>query len=107
MATICTITRSMFATDAKPLKVTITNAEGKVVFEQYMSPRTFSTNGLGWNANGKAQMDVTPSTPNMLQVGVNVSIVGSKELPLVESKPAPKAEAPKGSIAGIVSAKAS
>ena len=72
--TTCPITRAEFRAGAKPLTVTIAGAplaaEGK----------EFSTGSLGWYLNGKTTVEVN-GTPVAVQIGLNLTIVGSKELP--------------------------
>jgi hypothetical protein len=43
-------------------------------------PREFSTGSLGWNINGKLVVQIG-ETPVTVQVGLNLTLVGSKELP--------------------------
>jgi hypothetical protein len=42
--------------------------------------KEFSTGSFGWYLNGKVTLDVG-GTPVNVQVGVNLTVVGSKELP--------------------------
>jgi hypothetical protein len=42
--------------------------------------KEFSTGSLGWFLNGKTTMDVGGKTVTV-QIGLNMTIVGSKELP--------------------------
>ena len=42
--------------------------------------KEFSTGSLGWYLNGKATIDVG-GTSVTVQIGMNMTIVGSKELP--------------------------
>lgn len=73
--TTCPITRQQFSDNAKPLSLVI---EGQNI---PLSPKQFSTNSFGWNAMGKIQVMVD-GVPCTVQVGLNLTIVGSKELPL-------------------------
>lgn len=71
----CPITRAQFRESAKPVKVVI---DGK---EHDAEVKEFSTNSLGWNLNTKISIQVAGvNVP--VQVGLNLTIVGSKELPL-------------------------
>lgn len=70
----CPITRADFRSHAKPVVVKI----GEV--ELIADPREFSTKSLGWNLNGKITLRVG-ETPVTVQVGLNLTIVGSKDLP--------------------------
>src|SRR5580692_11656860 len=79
--TECNTTRSYFASEAKPLIVEIRDQSGKVLHRETIMPRTFATGSLGWNANAKVAFDMTPSTPVKCQLGLNLTIANSKELP--------------------------
>jgi hypothetical protein len=70
----CPITRAQFRQSARPIKVVI---DGK---EHDAEVKEFSTGSLGWNINSKITLQVGGvSVP--VQVGLNLTIVGSKELP--------------------------
>src|SRR5262249_24252569 len=70
----CPITRAQFRKDAKAVKVVI---DGK---EHDAEVKEFSTGSLGWNINSNITLQVGGvSVP--VQVGLNLTIVGSKELP--------------------------
>ena len=86
--TTCPITRGDFRGKAKPVTVTIGNVP--LVAEV----KEFSTGSLGWYLNGKTTVEVN-GTPVSVQIGLNLTIVGSKELPKdqVESEPAEAAVA--------------
>ncbi len=49
--------------------------------------KEFSTGSLGWHHNGKITVEVG-GTVVTVQVGLNLTVVGSKELPAEESKQA-------------------
>jgi hypothetical protein len=70
----CPITRAEFRTKAKPVNVTIENMTMPATVKE------FSTGSLGWYLNGKTTIDVG-GTPVVVQIGLNLTIVGSKELP--------------------------
>jgi hypothetical protein len=72
--TSCPITRSQFRAKAKPIAVTINNLPFQATVKE------FSTGSLGWNVNGKTIIDID-GTPVSVQIGLNLTIVGSKELP--------------------------
>ena len=42
--------------------------------------KEFSTGSLGWNINDKLQLEVD-GKPVTVQVGLNLTIIGSKDLP--------------------------
>jgi hypothetical protein len=60
--------------NAKPISVTINNVP------LLADVKEFSTGSLGWYLNGKVSIDVG-GTPVSVQVGMNLTVVGSKELP--------------------------
>jgi hypothetical protein len=68
------ITREQFRTRAKPLAVVI---NGK---EMAAAVKEFSTGSLGWNISDKMQIEID-GKPVMVQIGLNLTIVGSKDLP--------------------------
>ena len=72
--TSCPINRSEFRTNAKPVTVVI--GDQRLVAEV----KEFSTGSLGWYLNGKTTIDVG-GTSVSVQIGMNLTIVGSKELP--------------------------
>jgi hypothetical protein len=72
--TICPISRADFRSKAKPISVTI---GGQSLLAEV---KEFSTGSLGWYLNGKMNIDVN-GTLVAVQIGMNMTIVGSKELP--------------------------
>jgi hypothetical protein len=72
--TTCSISRQHFRDNAKPLEVKI----GDIPF--LAEVKEFSTGSLGWYLNGKTTVNVG-GTPVSVQIGMNITIVGSKELP--------------------------
>jgi hypothetical protein len=72
--TTCSITRQQFRDGAKPVEITINGAP------MLADAREFSTGSLGWYLNGKTVIDVG-GTKVTVQVGINLTVVGSKELP--------------------------
>jgi hypothetical protein len=72
--TTCPITRSEFHGKAKPVPVTINGVPLQAEVKE------FSTGSLGWYLNGKMTVDIG-GTPVSVQIGMNMTIVGSKELP--------------------------
>jgi hypothetical protein len=68
------ISREQFRAGAQPLKVTIAG------FPMTADPKEFSTGSLGWNINGKLQIELAGKLV-MCQVGLNVTLAGSKDLP--------------------------
>jgi hypothetical protein len=72
--TSCPITRQEFRSGAKPVTITINNVPLQAEVKE------FSTGSLGWYLNGKTSIDVG-GTLVSVQIGMNLTIVGSKELP--------------------------
>jgi hypothetical protein len=72
--TSCPVTREQFRAAAKPLAVTIAGVPLSAEVKE------FSTGSLGWYVNGKTMVEIN-GTPVSVQIGLNLTIVGSKELP--------------------------
>ncbi len=72
--TPCPITRGDFRTQAKAISIKINEVPLQA------EPREFSTGSLGWYLNGKMTIDVGGKMVSV-QIGMNLTIVGSKELP--------------------------
>jgi len=70
----CPVTRAQFRQNAKPLIVKIGDREFPAI------PKEFSTGSLGWNVNDKVTVDIG-GTPVTVQIGMNLTLVGSKDLP--------------------------
>lgn len=70
----CPITRDEFREKAQPVEVVINGIP--LVTEV----KEFSTGSLGWYLNGKSTIKVGDKPLNV-QIGLNLTIVGSKELP--------------------------
>lgn len=68
----CPISQSQFVEKAVPLKVVINGQE------QLAEVKQFSTGSFGWNINAKIVVEVD-GKPLSVQVGMNMTIVGSKE----------------------------
>jgi hypothetical protein len=72
--TACPISRADFRSKAKAVQVTINNVP-------HLAPvKEFSTGSLGWYLNGKTTIEID-GVPVAVQIGLNLTIVGSKELP--------------------------
>ena len=75
MAKACPITRAEFRESAPALmKITI---NGK---EYDAEKKEFSTGSLGWNLNAKVSVEIA-GKPVSVQIGLNMTLVGSKDLP--------------------------
>ena len=72
--TTCPITRKQFKDHANPVEVTING------IPLLAEVKEFSTGSLGWYLNGKTTIKIG-ETPVSVQIGMNLTIVGSKELP--------------------------
>jgi hypothetical protein len=72
--TTCAITRGEFTSNAKPVELTING------IPMLAEVKEFSTGSLGWYLNGKTTVKIG-ETPVTVQIGHNMTIVGSKELP--------------------------
>lgn len=71
--TTCPVTRAEFREKAKPVTVMINGIPLQAEVKE------FSTGSLGWYLNGKTMIDVG-GTGVSVQIGMNLTIVGSKEL---------------------------
>jgi hypothetical protein len=69
-----TLSREGFRTHAKPVPLTI-NGQPLTA-----DPKEFSTGSLGWYCNGKLTV-VVNGVLCKVQIGLNLTVVGSKELP--------------------------
>ena len=72
--TSCPVTRTQFTSKAKDLPVSISGQPIQAVVKQ------FSTQSFGWYANGKVTITVD-GVPCLCQVGLNITVIGSKDLP--------------------------
>jgi hypothetical protein len=72
--TTCPITRAEFREHAKAVSVNIAGVP------QLAEAKEFSTGSLGWYLNGKTTVEIN-GKPVSVQIGMNLTIVGSKELP--------------------------
>jgi hypothetical protein len=72
--TVCPISRADFSAKAKPVTIKINEEEIAVPV------KLFSTGSLGWYLNRKIDIDVG-GVKVPVQIGLNLTIVGSKELP--------------------------
>jgi hypothetical protein len=72
--TTCPVSRAEFRQKAKAVTVSIGNVPLQADVKE------FSTGSLGWYLNGKTTIDVG-GTPVSVQIGLNLTLVGSKELP--------------------------
>ena len=68
----CPISRTSFVEKAEPLKVNINGQEMTAEVKE------FSTGSFGWNINAKTTIQVD-GKPLSVQIGMNMTVVGSKE----------------------------
>jgi hypothetical protein len=73
----CPVTRAEFREKAQPVTVVI----GGNTFEAEV--KEFSTGSLGWYINTKTSIEVGDKKV-AVQVGLNLTVIGSKELPADE-----------------------
>ena len=78
--TSCPITRAEFAQHAKPVEVQIGDKKYTA------TPKEFSTGSLGWNINDKVTIDIGGKAVTV-QIGMNLTVVGSKDLPQDAASP--------------------
>lgn len=72
--TVCPVSRQQFREKAPRIKVVIDGHEYTV------KPKDFSTGSIGWNLNEKIEVEID-GTGCTCQVGLNITLVGSKDLP--------------------------
>ena len=72
--TTCSITRAQFTEHAQPVELTIAGVP------MLAEVKEFSTGSLGWYLNGKTTVKIGDKAVTV-QIGLNMTIVGSKELP--------------------------
>ncbi len=70
--TVCPVTRTQFTEKAEPLKVVINGQE------LLADVKEFSTGSFGWYLNGKILVPIDGKNVSV-QVGMNMTVVGSKE----------------------------
>lgn len=70
----CSLSQAQFLAKAEPLKVSINGQE------MLAEVKAFSTGSFGWYLNGKTTAQVDGKAVS-IQIGMNLTIVGSKEAP--------------------------
>ena len=68
------MTKEQFAQFAKPLQVLIDETAIHAL------PKRFSTGSVGWNANAKTQIVVNGEALE-IQIGINLTVIGTKNEP--------------------------
>ena len=72
--TVCAVSRGEFTAEAQAVEVTINGVPMLADVKQ------FSTGSMGWYLTGKVTMKVGGKVVPV-QIGLNLTVVGSKELP--------------------------
>jgi hypothetical protein len=85
--TACPVSRRQFKDKAQSVQVTINDKTWTA------RPREFATGSLGWNLNEKMEV-VIDGVAVTVQVGLNLTLVGSKDLPPDPSAPTAESSAP-------------
>ncbi|MCS6913943.1 MAG: hypothetical protein RMK29_14385 [Myxococcales bacterium] len=70
--TTCPLTRAEFKEKAEPISIDVGGT--RMVAE----PKEFATGSFGWYVSGKATL-LVDGKPVQVQVGANLTIIGSKE----------------------------
>ncbi len=70
----CPLSQAQFLAKAEPLKVSINGQD------MLAEVKAFSTGSFGWYLNGKTVISVDGKAVSV-QIGMNLTIVGSKEAP--------------------------
>jgi len=68
----CPISRAQFVEKAEPVRIVINGQE------MLAEVKEFSTGSFGWNLNGKTIITID-GKPLSVQIGMNMTIVGSKD----------------------------
>ncbi len=84
--TTCPITRTHFEENAEAIPIKIGNDEMEA------DVKFFSTGSLGWYLNGKTKIEIG-GVKVPVQIGLSLTIVGSKELPREEKSSAEESPA--------------
>ncbi len=66
------MTKDQFGQAAKPLRVLVDESP------IFANPKRFSTGSVGWNANAKTQIVVNGEALE-IQVGINLTVIGTKD----------------------------
>lgn len=74
MAKSCPVTRAEFREHAKAVKVEING------IPMMAEVKEFSTGSFGWYLNGKSVVEIDGKQVS-IQIGMNLTVVGSKEAP--------------------------
>ena len=83
--TVCPVSRDECKASAPTLRIMVGEREFKA------NPREFSTGSLGWYVNDKMDIDIGGKSVT-IQLGLNLTVVGSKDLPPNPGSTAPAPE---------------
>lgn len=75
MAKPCPVSKKDFLESAKAVKVTINGQDF------WMEPREFNSGSFGWQLTGKSSVELAGGKVLHLQVGLNATVIGSKDAP--------------------------
>ena len=75
MSRPCPVTRDKFMTDSKAIKITVNGVDF------WAEPKEFSSGSFGWQSATKVAVPLPDGTLLHLQVGLNATVIGSKEAP--------------------------
>ena len=78
--TVLSLTRTELL-KGKPLTLELRDQQGNVVYKGYLPVREFSTSSIGFNANSKGDLCIDGQHYVQVQIGANITVIGSKELP--------------------------
>ncbi len=90
--TACPVSRADFDANAKNLRVTFeyTGVDGKPATQSVeVFPRQFNTGSMGWGSTAKLAIPISVNGKTLLvgaQLGLNLTAIGSKELPALPSE---------------------
>jgi hypothetical protein len=87
--TVCPISHKQFKEHAKPLEIVINGVP------MHAPVKEFSTGSLGWYLSAKTNITID-GKPVMVQIGLNMTIAGSKEVTKEPAPAAPHAPMPAG-----------
>jgi hypothetical protein len=91
--TTCPISYKQFKEHAKPIEVIINGTPLQAPVKE------FQTGSLGWYLNGKMNITID-GKPVAVQIGLNLTIVGSKDVTKEGAPAAPHAPVPAGEPQG-------
>jgi hypothetical protein len=87
--TICPLTHQEFKEHAKPIEVIINGTPLQAPVKE------FSTGSLGWYVSGKVNITIN-GKPVVVQIGLNMTIVGSKDVTKGSAPAEPHSPMPAG-----------